>query len=185
MMAFWQEALAVTGDGQLGLHLAEAVPVEAFGVHAYALQSSPNLREAYRRASRYQRLIHETTDLTFDEGTEEGVLQHALPDGRSVPRHPAEFLVTLWARFGRLITGSDWVPRLVCFAHDAPSAVSEHQRVFQTHVQFSCGRTAMHISNHILDASNASADPGLVRVLDDYTERLLKQMPPGVISRSL
>ena len=177
MMVVWQDALAATGDGHLGLHLAEAAPVEAFGVHAYALQSSPTLREAYRRACRYQRLIHEVTDLTFDEGVDEGVLQHALPDGRSVPRHPAEFLVTLWVRFGRLITGGDWVPRLVCFAHDAPSDLTEHQRVFQTHVQFSCGRTAMHVANHILDASNASADPGLVRVLDDYTERLLKQIP--------
>jgi hypothetical protein len=75
MMAFWQEALAATGDEHLGLHLAEAAPVEAFGVHAYALLSSPTLREAYRRAFRYQRLIHEATDLTFDEAASEGVLQ--------------------------------------------------------------------------------------------------------------
>lgn len=177
MMAFWQEALAATGDSNLGLHLAEAAPVEAFGVHAYALQSSPTLREAYRRACRYQRLIHEATDLSFDEGADEGVLQHALPDGRSVPRHPAEFLVTLWVRFGRLMSGADWAPRLVCFAHDAPADVTEHRRLFQTSVRFSSGRTAMHVSNHILDTSNAGADPGLVRVLDDYTERLLKQMP--------
>ncbi len=177
MMAFWQEALALTGDDTLGLHLAEAAPLESFGVHAYALQSSPTLREAYRRACRYQRLIHQATDLTFDEEADEGVLQHTLPDGRSVPRHPAEFLVTLWVRFGRLITGSNWVPRLVCFAHDTPPNVSEHQRVFQTSIQFSSGRTAMHIPNHILDAPNASADPGLIGVLDDYAERLLEQTP--------
>jgi AraC-like DNA-binding protein len=177
MMAFWQEALAVTGDGHLGLHLAEAAPLESFGVHAYALQSSPTLREAYRRACRYQRLIHEATDLTFDEEVNEGVLQHALPGGRSVPRHPAEFLVTLWVRFGRLITGRNWAPRLVCFAHNAPPDVTEHQRVFQTPIQFLSGRTAMHIPNHILDTANASADPGLIGVLDDYAERLLQQMP--------
>ena len=182
MMVFWQEAMAATGDRNLGLHLAEAAPVKAFGVHAYALLSSPTLREAYRRACRYQRLIHEATDLTFEEGTEEGTLQHALPDGRSVPRHPAEFLVALWVRFGRLMTGGDWAPRLVCFAHDAPSDVKEHQRVFQTSVRFSSGRTAMHVSNHILDTSNAGADPGLVRVLDDYTERLLKQRPTRAAS---
>jgi AraC-like DNA-binding protein len=177
MMAFWQEALAVTGDDHLGLHLAEAAPLEAFGVHAYALQSSPTLREAYRRACRYQRLIHETTDLAFDEEAEEGVLHHSLPDGRSVPRHPAEFLVTLWVRFGRLIAGSNWSPRLVCFAHDAPSDVTEHQRVFQTSIQFLSGRTAMYTPNHILDTPNAGADPGLIGVLDDYAERLLKQKP--------
>jgi AraC-like DNA-binding protein len=94
-----------------------------------------------------------------------------------VPRHPAEFLVTLWVRFGRLITGSNWAPRLVCFAHDAPPDVTEHKRIFQTSIQFLSGRTAMHIPNHILDASNASADLGLISVLDDYAERLLEQMP--------
>lgn len=177
MMAFWQEALAVTGDDYLGLHLAEAAPMKSFGVHAYALQSSPTLREAYRRACRYQRLIHEATDLTFDEGADEGVLQHTLPDGRSVPRHPAEFLVTLWVRFGRLITGSTWAPRLVCFAHHAPPDVTAHRHIFQTHIQFLSGRTAMYIPNYILDTPNARADPGLIGVLDDYAERLLKQRP--------
>lgn len=177
MMAFWQEALAVTGDEHLGLHLAEAAPLESFGVHTYALQSSPTLREAYRRASRYQRLIHEATDLTFDEDGNEGVLHHAWPGGRSVPRHPAEFLVTLWVRFGRLITGSHWAPRLVCFAHNAPPDVTEHQRIFQTPIQFLSGRTAMYVPNHILDTANASADPGLIGVLDDYAERLLEQRP--------
>ena len=37
-----------------------------------------------------QRLIHEATRLSFDEGTVEGVLHHALPDGRAVARQPAE-----------------------------------------------------------------------------------------------
>ncbi len=177
MMAFWQEAMAITSDDYLGLHLAEATPIEAFGVHAYALQSSPTLREAYHRACRYQRLIHEATDLTFAEEVNEGILQHALPGGHSVPRHPAEFLVTLWVRFGRLITDSNWTPRLICFAHNAPPDVTEYQRVFQTSIQFLSGRTAMHVPNHILDAPNANADLGLIGMLDDYADRLLKQRP--------
>lgn len=45
-------------DNFLGMHLATAAPIESFEVHAYALLSSPNLREAYRRACRYQQLIH-------------------------------------------------------------------------------------------------------------------------------
>ena len=70
-----------------------------------------------------QRLIHEVTDLTLEENADEGILRHALPDGRSVPRHPAEFLATLWIRFGRLITGDNWAPSLVCFAHEKPRSI--------------------------------------------------------------
>src|SRR5215208_1577525 len=47
MGALWERALAVTGDDCLGIHLAEAAPVGSFEVHAYALLSSPTLREAY------------------------------------------------------------------------------------------------------------------------------------------
>jgi len=177
MMTFWQEALSLSGDDQLGLHVAEATPIESLGVHTYASLSSPTLREAYHRACRYQRLIHDSTDLLFKEGPDEGILQHVLPDGRSVPRHPAEFLVTLWARFGKLISGENWAIRLVCFTHNAPKDISEHQRIFQTGLQFNSGRTAMHIANNVLDVANRGADLGLSGVLDDYAGRLLKQKP--------
>ena len=177
MMMFWQEALTTTGDDHLGIHLAEATPIDTLGVHAYAALSSPTLREAYRRACRYQRLIHQVTDLRFDEEGDDGVLRHALPGGRPIPRHPAEFLVTLWMRLGRMVVGSDWSPGLVCFAHEAPSDIAEHARVFHSTIQFMSGRTAMIVPNQVLETPNQRADPGLVRVLDDYAERLLEQMP--------
>lgn len=177
MMRFWEVAVAVTGDEHLGLHLAEATPLEAFGVHTYAMLSSPTLREAYHRACRYQRLIHAVTDLVFEEGDDEGVLRHALPGGQSVPRQPAELLVMLWVRFGRLILGRDWAPRLVCFAHAQPADVTEHQRIFRTAIHFASGRTAMHVPNDLLNVQNTQADQGLVGVLDDYAQRLLEQAP--------
>ena len=90
MRALWEAARETTGDDLIGIHIAEAAPISSFEVHAYALLSSPTLREAYRRGCRYQRLIHEATRLSFDEGTVEGVLHHALPDGRAVARQPAE-----------------------------------------------------------------------------------------------
>ena len=124
MMEMWRSAIELTGDDNLGIHVALAAPVASFAVHAYALLSSPTLREAYRRGCRYQRLIHESTNLEFDEGQYEGVLRHSLPGGRAVPRHPAEFLATVWVRFGRLVTGGDWVPNAVCFAHTEPADAS-------------------------------------------------------------
>jgi AraC-like DNA-binding protein len=80
-------------------------------------------------------------------------------------------------RFGRLIADGEWSPRLVCFAHGAPSDTSEHVRLFQTSMQFRSGRTALHIPNPVLDAPNRNANVGLIRVLDDYTGRLLEQLP--------
>ena len=177
MMLLWERASAVSGDDHLGIHLAEAAPIASFEVHAYALLSSPTLREAYRRGCRFQRLIHEATRLTFDEEGEEGILSHALASGSPVPRHPAEFLVTVWVRLGRLVTGDLWSPSQVCFAHDEPADAREHARVFGANVQFRTGRTALHIPASVLDRVNPRADPGLVQVLDRYAGALLAQKP--------
>lgn len=177
MMELWSRAQTATGDDQLGIHLAEAAPLESFEVHAYALLSSPTLRDALHRACRYQRLIHDATDLTLEPHPGAAVLRHALPGGFSVPRHPAEFLAALWVRFGRLVTGTHWYPDALHFAHEAPRDKSEHGRVFGPRVQFSSGRTAMQICDAVLDAANARADPGLAKVLDRYAASLLGDVP--------
>lgn len=93
MMELWVAALDLTDDNALGIHLAEATPLDALGLHGYVMLSSPSLRQAYRGACRYQRLIHEVTDLTFDEESHtHAILQHALPGGRPVPRFRQNFL---------------------------------------------------------------------------------------------
>jgi hypothetical protein len=45
----------------------------------------------------------------------------------------------LWVCLGRLITGDDWAPALVCFAHETPNDTTEHQRIFRAPIRFSSG----------------------------------------------
>ena len=177
MMRFWEKACELTGDSDLGIHIAEAAPVGSFGLHAYTVLSSPNLREAYRRTCRYQRLIHEATNLEFVERPAKGVLQHALPGGRPVPRQPAEFLVSVWLRFGRQVAGEDWKPDLVCFAHPAPNDRTEHERAFGPATRFASGVTALHIPADILDSPNIQSETGLLEVLDEHARALLERAP--------
>lgn len=183
MAALWKCAREFTADDRLGIHTAMAAPVESFGVHAYAALSSSTLRDAYHRTCRYQRLIHEVTELTFEDEPEEGVLRHNLPGGHSVARQPAEFLVTSWLRFGRLVTGLDWVPDLVCFEHERPVDATEHERLFGSRLQFQSGRTAMHIPGAVLDQVNPKADATLLRLLDSHADTLLERQPAlGTVS---
>lgn len=177
MAVLWERAQEATGDDCVGIHIAMAAPVESFGVHAYAVLSSASLRDAYRRAGRYQRLIHEGTDLTFEETSGEGVLSHRRPGGRSVSRQPAEFLVTTWLRFGRLVSGRDWTPDLVCFDHERPNDATELERLFGTSLQFRSGRTAMHVAGAVLDQPNPAADATLLAMLDSHAAALLELLP--------
>ena len=177
MTKLWESAVALTNDDCLGIHVAEATPVTAFDVHAYAMLSSPTLRDAFTRASRYQRLINEGTELTFTETAHDALLRHALSGGGPVARQPAEFLATAWLRLGRLVTGSTWSPSQVFFAHDRPADTREHTRVFDAPIQFASGRTAMSIPATVLDLTNPRADVTLASLLDRYTSSILEKQP--------
>jgi AraC-like DNA-binding protein len=169
----WQLAVDVTGDALLGMHVALAAPITSFEMHAYAMLSSPTLGDAYRRASRYHRLINEGSKLTFRQGTV-NVLEHSLLDGRPVPRQPAEFLVTTWLRLGRLVTGSPWIPARVHFAHERPADTTEYEAVFGAPVQFASDRTALYVPAAALDLKNSRSDPTLVSLIDRYADSLLE-----------
>ena len=177
VMKLWQLALEQSGDAKLGFHAALAAPLKSFELHAYALLASRNTRDAFRRACRYQRLIHESTALSFEEGPSVGVLTHALGDGRAVPRQPAEFLATLWCRFGRLIAGERWSARRVCFDHPAPVDTQELESFFACSIEFDSGKTALYVPNEVLDAPNMGADPTMVALLDQHAALLLDRAP--------
>ena len=88
VMTLWDEAVRLTGDLELGLHIAEHAEIDSFDVTLYAMLASPTLGEAYARMSRYQRLIHDTTSIVLAREGSRATLRHALPGGLAVPRRP-------------------------------------------------------------------------------------------------
>ena len=56
-IAFWEAVETVTGDPDIGLHLAPHIPTYRGDVFEYLFLSSPNFREGCRRAMRYSRLF--------------------------------------------------------------------------------------------------------------------------------
>ena len=173
----WDRGVAITGDACLGLHVAMAAPVNAFDVHAYAMLSSSTLSGALQRACRYQRLINEGTELTLEYDGGDGVLRHGLWGGRAVSRQAAEFLAATWLRLGRMVTGSDWSPAQVFFAHDRPADTRLHEEVFGVPPKFASGFTAIRIPAATLALTNPRADATLAELLDRYTSTLLDKRP--------
>jgi AraC-like DNA-binding protein len=171
----WRALERASGDSEIGHRVALAAPLDAFDLHGYALRASATLREAFRRAARYQRLIHSRNALVFAEDGEPAVLRHAPPGGLPVARHPAEFLLTAWLRIGRDLVAEPWSPRWARVAHgevgpafagwvDAP-------------VVTSAGVTALAVANAWLDRPNPRADRALAELLDRFAGALLAALP--------
>lgn len=176
-MAFWPAAVAATGDEQLGLHVAGAAPLDSFDVHGYALLSSSSVGDAFARACRYQRLVHDSTELTLTVSAGTAKLRHSFPGGKPVPRQSAEFLLATYVRFGRLVSGGSWSPHEVRFAHGAPRDTSEHVRWFRASLSFDAGENSLVCDTLGLELTNPRANPGLLAVLDRHANDLLRARP--------
>ena len=176
-IALLHEAEQATGDRDIGLHLAERSELSSFDVLFYAMSSSATLGDAYRRMSRYQRLIHETTRVDIEVAGDLATLSHSLPGGLAVPRHSAEFILASWVRAGRLVTGVDWQPRAVQFAHGRPDSTAEHDRFFRCPLHFAAGRNAVELERSLLALPCTGADPGLAEVLERYARDRLDKAP--------
>jgi AraC-like DNA-binding protein len=172
-------ALAVeeTGDDNIGLHLAERASLGSFDVHFYAMASSPTLGAAFERLCRYQRLIHDASRVELEVSNERVVLRHDMGAGRVAPRQTAEFLLTAWVRAGRTVTGIDWAPQRVHFAHVAPPDLSEHERFFRADLHFAMGENALVLARSLLEMPCVGADAALVAVLDRYAADRLEKAP--------
>src|SRR5262245_13861367 len=162
------DGVRVTGDDNLGLHVAEHAELGSFDVHFYAMISSPTLGAAFERVCRYQRLIHETSQVRLEKSVDRAILSHRLAGGMAAPRQTAELLLTAWVRAGRVATRTRWSPAEMRFAHRAPLDSREHERFFGAPLRFSSGENALVLPAALLDLPCRRPDPSLLSLLDRY-----------------
>jgi AraC-like DNA-binding protein len=176
----WDEAVRLTGDQDLGLHMAEWVsqcPEEHFDVLAYAVQSCASLGEHYRRMGRYVRLLHEGAYLSLEIEQDTAKLVHGLLDGAMPPRQPVECMLALAVLQGRRAIGEEFAPRAVCFAHPWPARVGEQERLFRAPVRYGCEHNEVVLDRALLERRQLQAEPRLLAMLDRQLEGLLSRLP--------
>jgi AraC-like DNA-binding protein len=130
--------------------------------------ASRTLGEAYARLCRYQRLIHDTSRIELDVKSGRAVLRHVMTGHAPAPRHTAEFLLAIWVRAGRLITGIDWAPLDVHFTHTAAVNPRDHAVFFRSSVHFGMADNALVLPASLLETPCVRADESLIAILDRY-----------------
>jgi len=180
VIEFMTLAVGATGDEHLGLHAAEHAELGAYDAPFYAMHASATLGAAYERLARYQRLFHDSSraELRIEDG--HAALRHRPAAGMLPKRQGAEFLLASWVRSGRAVTGVDWAPDEVRFAHPAPDDASEHRRFFCAPVRFGCGENAVWLAPELLALPCTRADAALAALLDRYAAERIDGTPaPG------
>jgi len=183
----WHEALQVTGDPCLGIHLAEALSSSDLGLVPYLVFSSTTVREALTRLRRYHHLLAYSGYHSYAE-TETGfILRREVdvegggPVLEAISTYVLAVPVKMFQQFFGQGPGIEEV-RLRC---QRPSDVAEYERFFGAPLVFDSAENALTISLP-LDAAVPTADPALNQVLEGYAKTLIENVPPqGSVSGTL
>ena len=171
------EAARATGDECFGLHFGEHFNPKDIGPLAYVVLNSPTVAVAIQNAERYQHLHNQAAKLSFSIEGEQAYFRFLLDLATDSLRQHNEYSMAVGLNALRIIAGSQWAPREVQFAHDAPPQTSEHLRVFGAPVSFGCASNALVLEREFVERQVPAADQRLYRILKRHAERVLSEMP--------
>lgn len=123
----WALLVQVGGTEALAVRLAQAVEPTHVGLVGYVLVNSPDLGTSLQRYCRINALLDPRTKwrvLQTDRALR--VELHLDPLDAWAPRlqHPPEGLLVTLVSSARLLSGEDWNPTRICFAHPRHAASS-------------------------------------------------------------
>jgi AraC-like DNA-binding protein len=173
-----EEGAQSTGDDCFGLHFGERYDPKNIGALVYVVLNSPTMAAAVENAGRYLRLHNEAAQVDSSIEGHHGYIRVRLARlAIKTPRQLNEYNMAVALNTIRMMAGSQWTPQEVQFAHEAPREISEHLRVFHAPVTFGCMTNAFVIDREFIERQVPAASRQLYKILKQYLERLLNEMP--------
>lgn len=153
-----------SGVEAFGLLMGDARRLSDLGPLGLLVREQPTLRLAVEAFVHYGRYLNEALLLAFEEAGDVVVLREELIVGHAGPvRQSTELAIGVTFRMLCALLGTEWRPRRVCFAHDAPADRSVHERVFGRNVEFGHDFNGIVCARADLDAPNPNADPAMAK----------------------
>ncbi|MCJ0972372.1 AraC family transcriptional regulator [Pseudomonas sp. PS1] len=183
MTQLWQRAVALTGNAAIGLNLARVMRPGAMHVVGYALMSSATLKESFQRLVRYQRIIAEGADVSFEPDGGGYRLTLAIHGDRlPAARQSAEGSLASTLAFCRWLTDRPLIPLEASFEGPTPEDVEPYQALFQCPLQFSAPRHSLLFRHADLTVPLPTANPELANLHDRFAGQYLARFTDSRIT---
>jgi AraC-like DNA-binding protein len=166
----WAEALRLSGDPSLALHIAEAMPQGAFGIVEYVCRSAPTLGEALHQWVRYLGILDDAVEVGLvDLGPD--VALRVITESEAPAPASHELCFAVIVRHARQMVGGRFQLSAVRFEHRVPvKQVGEYRAFFGATVAFGADSTELVLPKGVLDAPLSAADPNLLSILQATAE---------------
>ncbi|MBW4694490.1 MAG: AraC family transcriptional regulator [Lyngbya sp. HA4199-MV5] len=182
--ALWREAVRLTGDDHLGLHLGEVFNLATFGIVGYVLVNCQTFEEVLNKLSRYTRLFSQGAQIHIS--VTEGfvfcdclIVEHLKNYLMETPQHAIESTFASLMTATIALTGKPLRPHAIWFQHAPPVDTTEHQRIFQTGLHFSMPTNRIIFAVDRLQWSVLSANATLLSVFEQHAEGMLAALNRG------
>jgi len=174
----FRQALVRSGDPDLPLRAAAAVPFGAYKIIDFLAASAPSVGEGLLRVARYFPLINSTAELRVHDESDVLRLQFWTPvDPAGVPRPYVEYALAVTFLHCRHAAGFDWPLLEARFAFPKPAAKGMHEGIFGCEVKFGAPRSELVIARSVWESpSRGAASSELLRVLEDHADRLISTL---------
>jgi AraC-like DNA-binding protein len=175
-LAAHHEAVRVTRDPLLALHVSAWLPFGSLDVLDYLLVRSTTVGEGMVRSIRYTPILHEGVGGRLEVIGNHAHFSHWLltPDPEA-SRFSAEFAIgVLFVRLAR-IAGVDLQLAEIRFAHPSYGAEAAFRQFFGCPVYFGAGRDEVIFPAHILETKIPGGDAMLCAILERQAESMRAQ----------
>jgi AraC-like DNA-binding protein len=174
LVAAFETAAKLTGDGAFGLHVGARTQIRSFGLLGYIVMNCSTFGEALNRVARYFPIWTDGASFRFiEEGSSAHLTWEYVDLSVAECRHDCEMTLLCVAKMSQLLCEDGYRHREVHFQHAAPKDVSEHRRLFRAPVCFSRPSNQLIFDKTILDTPLKSADPELLELLIQFGDSLL------------
>jgi AraC-like DNA-binding protein len=174
----WAKAYEISGDPDLALHAAEALPFGAYKVIDFLASSAPTIGDSLLSTSKYFPLINTAVELSVDIGADFVHLgARAQSHPAALTRQYAEYLFAAVLLRTRMATGVAFPLHSLEFSHPAPPSSSEHARVFGCAILFGAESCRVTLARSVWDTPSQKPDHGLFDLLNQHARLLLERLP--------
>jgi AraC-like DNA-binding protein len=174
---FWQALPGLTGDDEIGLHLAAVMQARPLDVLGYLLLASRDLGQALECLVRFQAILSGGFAARLQLAGEQACLIFDLNyRGVGSLRQQMECLALLLQKMLGHFSGDAFVPSAIEFRHPAPRRLSEHRRLLGVLPRFAQEHDALLFPRAWLSRPSRSANAQVFAVLYQQAEQELAQL---------
>lgn len=162
--------------------LAAQMHPSYMGALGYAWMTSPTLRKAFERLSRYIDMVFDELDVHLeDHGDAFHVRIESSETGMRDPALRERDKMAIMVQLCRMIYGGGFDPTCVSLTHSRPSNVNAHYAFFHCEVAFDAEATEMVMPRSQADEELVGFNPQLVHKFDEIIIEYLRQRDHGDI----